>query len=122
MQFFYTLFRPAIWVLNGTANRLLKLIFKVEPATESEIAHSEEELRHIVAESQRSKEVTETEKDILLNALGLNDRCVRDVMTPRNAVISLDIEDTFQSIGHVPYSINIHDILWWKDIWIRVLE
>ncbi len=97
LQFFYTLFRPAIWVLNGTANRLLKLIFKVEPATESEIAHSEEELRHIVAESQRSKEVTETEKDILLNALGLNDRCVRDVMTPRNAVISLDIEDTFQS-------------------------
>jgi CBS domain containing-hemolysin-like protein len=95
LQFFYTLFRPAIWVLNGTANRLLKLIFKIEPATESEIAHSEEELRHIVAESQKSKEVTETEKDILLNALGLNDRCVRDVMTPRNAVISLDVEDDF---------------------------
>jgi CBS domain containing-hemolysin-like protein len=41
--------------------------------------------------------VTTTEKDILLNVLALNDRCVRDVMTPRNLVISLDIEDSFEA-------------------------
>lgn len=95
LHFFYIAFKPAIWLLNGSANWLLKFLFRLEPASESELAHSEEELRHIVAESQKSKEVTETEKDILLNALGLNDRCVRDVMTPRNAVISLDVEDDF---------------------------
>lgn len=97
LHFFYTVFKPAIWVLNGTANWLLKTFLKIEAVSESELAHSEEELRHIVAESEKSSEVTTTEKDILLNVLALNDRCVRDVMTPRNLVISLDIEDSFQA-------------------------
>lgn len=97
LHFFYILFKPAIWILNGAANWLLKTLFRLEPASESELAHSEEELRHIVAESQKSKEVTETEKDILLNALALNDRCVRDVMTPRNQVVSLDADDSFEA-------------------------
>lgn len=97
LHWFYVLFRPAITLLNASTNVLLRRVFRIEPAGGHEIAHSEEELRHIVAESQKSKEVTETEKDILLNALGLNDRCVRDVMTPRNAVISLDVEDDFPS-------------------------
>jgi CBS domain containing-hemolysin-like protein len=58
LHFFYVLFRPAIWILNGAANWLLKALFRLEPASESELAHSEEELRHIVSESQKSKEVT----------------------------------------------------------------
>lgn len=95
LHLFYVLLKPAIYVLNASTNLMLKWFFRIEAVSEHEIAHSEEELRHIVAESQKSKEVTETEKDILLNALGLNDRCVRDVMTPRNAVISLDVEDDF---------------------------
>ncbi len=95
LHVFYVLLKPAIYFLNASTNFVLKFLFRLEAVSEHELAHSEEELRHIVAESQKSKEVTETEKDILLNALGLNDRCVRDVMTPRNAVISLDVEDDF---------------------------
>ncbi|MCB1226293.1 MAG: HlyC/CorC family transporter [Verrucomicrobiales bacterium] len=97
LHLFYVALKPGIWVLNGTANALLRWFFKIEAVSESELAHSEEELRHIVAESERSSEVTETEKDILLNALSLNDRCVRDIMTPRNKVISLDLEDDFKT-------------------------
>ncbi len=96
LHFFYILLKPAIVILNGSTNFALKFLFRIDPVSESELAHSEEELRHIVAESQKSKEVTETEKDILLNALALNDRCVRDVMTPRNQVISLDADETFE--------------------------
>ena len=97
LQFFYFVFKPAIVVLNGTANWLLRVVLRVDPVSEGEMAHSEEELRHIVAESQKSKEVTETEKDILLNALALNDLCARDIMTPRNQVVSLDIDDSFEA-------------------------
>lgn len=93
---FYWLTRPAIWLLSTSTNLVLRL-FGITSVSEHEIAHSEEELRHIVAESQKSKEVTETEKDILLNALALNDRCVRDVMTPRNTVVSLDADDSFEA-------------------------
>ncbi len=97
LHIFYVLLKPAISILNGSTNFVLKFLFRIDPVSESELAHSEEELRHIVAESQKSKEVTETEKDILLNALALNDRCVRDVMTPRNQVVSLDADETFEA-------------------------
>jgi CBS domain containing-hemolysin-like protein len=96
LHLFYLLTRPAIWLLSTSTNLVLRL-FGITSVSEHEIAHSEEELRHIVAESQKSKEVTETEKDILLNALALNDRCVRDVMTPRNTVVSLDADDNFEA-------------------------
>lgn len=96
LHLFYICTRPAIWLLSNSTNLVLRL-FGITSVSEHEIAHSEEELRHIVAESQKSKEVTETEKDILLNALALNDRCVRDVMTPRNTVISLDADDSFEA-------------------------
>lgn len=95
LHVFYIVLKPAIWLLSGSTNLVLRM-FGITAVSEHEIAHSEEELRHIVAESQKSKEVTETEKDILLNALALNDRCARDVMTPRNAVISLDADDDFE--------------------------
>jgi len=97
LHLFYVVLRPAIFVLNTSTNFCLRFLFRIEPVSESELAHSEEELRHIVAESQKSKEVTETEKDILLNALALNDRCVRDVMTPRNQVVSFDADDYFEA-------------------------
>lgn len=97
LRMFYVVLKPGIWLLNGTAAWLLRVVFRMEPVSEGELAHSEEELRHIVAESQKSKRVTETEKDILLNALALNDRCVRDVMTPRNQVISLDLDESFEA-------------------------
>lgn len=96
LHLFYLVLKPAIWLLSASTNMMLRL-FGITSVSEHEIAHSEEELRHIVAESQKSKEVTETEKDILLNALALNDRGVRDVMTPRNSVVSLDADDSFEA-------------------------
>ena len=92
---FYIVFKPFIWLLNTSSNGLLKHVFRLDPVSGSERVHSEEELKHIVAESQRSEEVTETEKHIVLNALALNDRYVRDVMTPRKDVISLDVDESF---------------------------
>ena len=96
LHLFYLVLKPAIWILSASTNVVLRFL-GIAAVSEHEIAHSEEELRHIVAESQKSKEVTETEKDILLNALALNDRCVRDVMTPRNQVVSLDADETFEA-------------------------
>ncbi len=95
LHLFYVVLKPAIWILSASTNMVLRTM-GISAVSEHEIAHSEEELRHIVAESQKSKEVTETEKDILLNALALNDRCVRDVMTPRNQVVSLDADEGFE--------------------------
>jgi CBS domain containing-hemolysin-like protein len=97
LHVFYMIFKPAIWLLNTSSNALVKHVFRLDPVSGSERVHSEEELKHIVAESQRSEEVTETEKRIVLNALALNDRYVRDVMTPRKDVVSLDVDESFEN-------------------------
>ena len=95
LALFHTVFRPAIFLLQGAANKVLKIVFRVDPVNETELAHSEEELRVILTESERSEEVSSLGREILMNALDMRKRVVRDIMTPRGEVISLDIDDDF---------------------------
>ena len=50
---------------------MLKHILRTEPVKEGELAHSEEELRLILDESEKSDEVSSIGRDILLNALDM---------------------------------------------------
>jgi len=95
LHMFYRTFGWAIAVINGSANWILKNVFRVEPAGHEEV-HSAEELARLVEESERHDEVTETEREILINALELNDIKVKDVMTARGDVIALDVDNGFQ--------------------------
>ncbi len=97
LRFFYALFKPAIWFLNVSSNWVLKVILRLEPREEGEGSHSEEELRLILDESEKSDEVSTLGRDILVNALDMRRRVVRDLMTPRGEVVSLDIEDSFEN-------------------------
>ena len=93
---FYIVFKPAIWFLNGAANLVLKHIFRLQPVSEHELAHSEEELRVILSESAKAEEVSSLGREILLNALDMRDRVVRDITTPRGNVVFLNTEDSFE--------------------------
>lgn len=91
-------FKTAHWAivfLQGAANWILRVVFRMEPASEGDHIHSAEELALLVTQSGQSEEVTETEREILINALQLNELWVRDVMTPRNQVIVLDADEPF---------------------------
>ncbi len=96
LHLFFKMFHWVIVFFNGTANWVLKTIFRIDPISEGEQSHSAEELAVLVTQSGQSQEVTETERQILINALGLNELWVRDVMTPRNKVIILDADEPFE--------------------------
>jgi CBS domain containing-hemolysin-like protein len=96
LHLFYRTFHWAIRVLNGTANWILKRVFHIDPVGEGEHIHSADELALLVAESERAEEVTEIEREILINALELNELWVRDVMTPRQEVIVLHADEPFE--------------------------
>jgi CBS domain containing-hemolysin-like protein len=74
----------------------LRSLFRIDPISESEHVHSAEELAILVTHSGKFKEVTDTEREILINALELNELWVRDVMTPRNEVVVLDADEPFE--------------------------
>ena len=97
LRLFYALFKPAIWFLNAASNWVLRHLFRVEPIAEGELAHSEEELRFIVQESEKSEEVTPLGRELVFNVLDLRDRVVRDIMTPRGDIVYLNIEDDFET-------------------------
>jgi CBS domain containing-hemolysin-like protein len=96
LALFYVVFKPAIWFLNLASNALLRKGFRIEPVPEHELAHSEEELRLILSENATSQEVTQLGKEILINALDLRRRVVRDITTPRGEVVFLNTEDSFE--------------------------
>jgi CBS domain containing-hemolysin-like protein len=96
LHLFYKTFYLVIRFFQGTANWLLKTIFRIDPISEGEHVHSAEELAILVTHSGKFKEVTDTEREILINALELNELWVRDVMTPRNEVIVLDADEPFE--------------------------
>src|SRR5246127_1053235 len=94
---FFVLFKPEIWILNKSSNFLLRRVLRLQAIRPREIAHSEEELRLILEQSERSAEVSPLGRELVFNVLDLRDRVVRDIMTPRREVVYLDIEEDFET-------------------------
>jgi CBS domain containing-hemolysin-like protein len=82
---------PFVWLLNKSAMWLLKQA-GIESVTEAEHAHSVEELRLLITASQRHSGATRLGRDIVLNALDLRRRKVREVMRPRQEIVMLDTD------------------------------
>ena len=97
LRLFYTVFKPAIWLLNAASNWILLHLLRIEPIAEGELAHSEEELRLIFDQSATSAEVTPLGRELVINVLDLRNRVVRDIMTPRGEIVYLDLEDDFET-------------------------
>ncbi|MDO8366405.1 MAG: hemolysin family protein [Saprospiraceae bacterium] len=96
MRAFFVMFRPFIWVLNGFANRILKLI-GIQPADEHE-AHSTEELRLLVRQGHKSGAIKEDNFQIIQNAFDFSELTAQQVMVPRKNIFALEIESTREEI------------------------
>jgi CBS domain containing-hemolysin-like protein len=97
LNLFYLVFRPFISILNGTANKILKVV-GIKPATESERSHSEEEIRSIIADETKSGQIDETEQALIEKIFGFNDKTAKEVMIPRNNMVAIDIDESRDKI------------------------
>jgi len=91
LKWFYLVTFPFIWVLNHSSLWMLRQL-GIQPASEAELSHSEEELRLLFATSHKHSAGTTLGKEIVLNALDLRRRVVRDVMRPRPEIVGFDTE------------------------------
>ena len=96
LQFFYYLFRPFIWVLNGTANLLLKLL-GISTVQGVEM-HSSDELKYLVKQGKESGEIEQADYDIIKNAFEFSERTAKQIMIPRTRVVAIDINDFSESL------------------------
>ncbi|WP_110926591.1 hemolysin family protein [Bacillus massiliglaciei] len=86
---FYRIMFPFIWILNGSA-RLLVGIFGLKPASESEEAHSEEELRIILSESFKSGEINQSEYKYVNQIFEFDERIANEIMVPRTEMTVIE--------------------------------
>ncbi|MDB5350962.1 MAG: corC 4 [Planctomycetota bacterium] len=87
---FRYLFFPLIWALNCASNLTLRLM-GLGTTDHVELAHTEEELRHIVAESVAGGHLSRNERVLIENVLNLEEKTARRVMVPRPDVVYLSL-------------------------------
>lgn len=82
---------PLVVALNLASQWLLRQL-GLQPASEAERMHSEEELRLLFAQAKPRAGTPSLRREILLNALDLRRRLARDVMRPRQEIVFLNTE------------------------------
>jgi CBS domain containing-hemolysin-like protein len=91
LRWFFRASYPLVWLLNHTSLWLLRQV-GIEPINESDRAHSEEELRLLIAASRPKSAGLMLPRNIVLNALALRHRIAREVMRPRQEIVGLNTE------------------------------
>ena len=86
---------PLVWLLNTTANGLLRLI-GVSVKNNGHSALSREELRTVVNEAGAM--IPHRHQQMLVSILDLEKVTVEEIMVPRGEVISIDLEDEWSDI------------------------
>ncbi|MFK7695969.1 hemolysin family protein [Paenibacillus sp. HJGM_3] len=114
LMLFYKIFLPVIALLNGTANRLLRLI-GVEPATELEV-HTEDEIRILMNQSAKSGHIDKDEMTLFDNIFEFSERLAREVMLPRTDMDCLFVDDSWEdnmklvmATKHTRYPVAVED-------------
>jgi CBS domain containing-hemolysin-like protein len=100
MDFFMTLFRPFLYIMNNSSRIILKL-FGSRPLREGSV-HSPDELKLIVTASRHIGLLPPIQEDIIHRALELGNVTVREIMTPRPDIFSLPADMSVEeAVGRV---------------------
>src|SRR5690606_30188932 len=92
LRLFYWLLLPFIYVFNGLANMLLKLI-GIEPHP-SEANHSSEELQYLLDKGKESGVLNISEHELIKNVFDFNERIVKNIMVPRTKIVAVELTAT----------------------------
>ena len=90
MRFLSTLASPVVWFLGASTDAMLRLL-RISPSVEEPV--SEQEVEILLEEGARARIFEEEERDLARRALQLDDRPVRELMTPRPKIVWLDADD-----------------------------
>jgi len=94
---FTMVFRPAVAVLNGSANALIRS-FGIEPKEELSGARTAEELSSLVRRSASAGVLEEDTASLLNRSLTFSKLSAGDVMTPRPRIHAVAVGDSVQDL------------------------
>jgi putative hemolysin len=110
--------RPFVYLLSASTDGILKLLGKRNHDS-GDI--TEEDIHAILVEGSESGVIEKQEHEMLKNVFRLDDRHIASLMTPRNEIVFLDIEQPFEAhldflvaSNHSRYPVcrgNLHEVL-----------
>ena len=129
MRFLSTLSSPAVWILSVSTEAVLRLLGERAPVR---LPVTEQEVEILMEEGAQAGVFEDEERDLVARALRLDDRPVRELMTPRPQVVWLDAdnvpEDIRRQVAESRHSYfpvargdldNVLGIASVKDAWVR---
>jgi len=100
-----------IAILNGSANRLLRLMGVKQPSAHERL-HSPEEIRMLVEESGEGGQIEEDDAQLLRGVFRFSEKTAEQVMTPRTQIVALEADlpveeavDTIAKSGRSRYPV-----------------
>ena len=97
MRWSMILFKPLIWVFNGSAQVVLKLFGRAAVAEHAHVHHPDE-IVLLVRESGEGGVIDVGERELVERTLTLHERSVRGVMKPRTRIVAASVEETPQTL------------------------
>lgn len=104
---FYRILYPLIWIMNGSANLLVRM-FGMKPASEHGDAHSEDEIRLILSESYESGKINKAEYGYVNRIFTFDEMLAKEIMVPRTDMVCLftdhSLQENFEIIRKEQYT------------------
>nr|WP_084645159.1 hemolysin family protein [Francisella uliginis] len=91
LYIFYWTMLPFIWILNETANKLLK-VFKLDTVSDTEYGYTTEEIKLILKSSRFREPMTEDHRDILLRIVEFSNLQAIDALRPIKEMVAIDYD------------------------------
>ncbi len=97
LRFFYIVFRPLIWTLNGFANFILRM-FGIATLEGGEAHHSSEELQYLLEQGKETGALDSNEHELIQNVFEFNERVVKNIMVPRTKISGIELETSKEEL------------------------
>ncbi|WP_412989726.1 hemolysin family protein [Pediococcus siamensis] len=93
LHWFHTAFYPFVWLLNASANGIVKLV-GMQPADESNEVFSQAEILSLSKNAVTGGELDQNDYVYMQRAFDFNDKVAKDIMIDRTQLVVLDINAT----------------------------
>jgi putative hemolysin len=107
VEAFYVATYPLVWFLQASSNAFTRL-FGIEPAPAGVVAHTEEDIRMIVAHAEDTGVLEHDEREMLYKVFDFAEKEASDVMVPRPDVVGISVEmppeEALRAVLESPYT------------------
>ena len=88
--------KPFIKLLSFSTSIVLKITKNNDADIEEKV--SEEEIKSLISQSEEDGCIENDEKEMIYSVFNFNDKTIKEIMTPRNDMFAINLDDNIQNI------------------------